>query len=243
VRLNLDAGELPDESPELWALFDILNIACGGHAGDHTSMSRVVELCVARSIAIGAHPSYPDRDHFGRRSLEIDPEDLHASLVTQMRSLARIAVAHGARVEYVKPHGALYHDVVRDPALAVLVVDAIDIALGGGIGGHAASEGVDAGVTVIGPRGHFESAARAAGHAYAVEGFADRAMRSDGSLVPRTEPNALITSPAAAAAQAIALARGTSTDAASRVDTICVHADTPGAIDIARAVRAALERS
>jgi UPF0271 protein len=219
VLLNLDAGELPDESPELWAHFDILNIACGGHAGDHTSMSRVVEFCVAHSIAIGAHPSYPDRDHFGRRTLDIDPEDLHASLVTQMRSLARIALSHGARVDYAKPHGALYHDVVRDPALAVLVVDAIESALER--------------VTIIGPRGHLESAARAAGLAYAVEGFADRALRPDGSLVPRTEPNALITSPEEAAAQARSL---------SNVDTICVHADTPGSLDIARAVRAAFPR-
>ncbi|MFN0245281.1 MAG: LamB/YcsF family protein [Kofleriaceae bacterium] len=237
MRLNLDAGELPDESPDLWALFDILNIACGGHAGDHSSMSRVVGFCVASSIAIGAHPSYPDRDHFGRRTPDIDAEDLHAALISQMRSLARIALSHGAHVSFAKPHGALYHDASRDPALAVLVVDAIDVTLG------ARSDGSDASVTVIGPRGNLGSAARAAGLAYAVEGFADRAMRPDGSLVPRTEPNALITSPAAAAAQAVALARGTSTDVASRIDTICVHADTPGAIDIARAVRAALGRS
>ncbi len=218
MRLNLDAGELPDEPPELWAQFDILNIACGGHAGDTESMTRVVSFCVAHSIAIGAHPSYPDREHFGRRTLEIDAEDLHASLVSQLRSLARIALAHGSRVQFAKPHGALYHDASRDPALAVVVVDAVQTAL-------------DDRVMIIGPRGHLESAARAAGLSYAVEGFADRAMRPDGTLVPRSEPNALITSPSAAAAQARSL---------SNVDTICVHADTPGSLAIARAVRAAL---
>jgi 5-oxoprolinase (ATP-hydrolysing) subunit A len=220
VRLNLDAGELPDEPPELWALFDILNIACGGHAGDTTSMTRVVELCVSHSIAIGAHPSYPDRDHFGRRTLAIEADDLHASIVSQLRALSRIALAHGARIEYAKPHGALYHDASRDPALAVIFIDAVHTAL-------------DDRVTIIGPRGHLQSAARAAGFTYAVEGFADRRMRPDGSLVPRNEPDALITSPAAAAAQALAL---------SNVDTICVHADTPDALEIARAVRGAITR-
>jgi KipI family sensor histidine kinase inhibitor len=228
VLLNLDAGELPDESPDLWACFDILNIACGGHAGDTASMTRVVQYCASHAIAIGAHPSYPDRDHFGRRSLSLDPDELHASLVAQMRSLSRVAIAHGTRVAYAKPHGALYHDASRDPALAVLVVDAIESALGSP---HA---GIDR-VTIIGPRGHLASAARAAGFAFAVEGFADRTMREDGSLVPRSEPNALITSPVDAAAQARALASGT-----SGVDTICVHADTPGSLEIARAVRAAL---
>lgn len=217
VRLNLDAGELPGESPELWALFDVLNIACGGHAGDTASMTHLVEFCSARSIAIGAHPSYPDRDHFGRRTLEIAPDALHASLVAQMRSLARIALAHGARVTYAKPHGALYHDAARDPALAVLVVDAIQLALEQ--------------VTVIGPRGHLATAARAAHLPYAIEGFADRAVREDGTLVPRSEPGALIASPPDAVARALAL---------RDVDTICVHADTPGAFAIARSVRAAL---
>ncbi len=216
--MNLDAGELPDESPELWAHFDILNIACGGHAGDPASMTRVVQYCATYAIAIGAHPSYPDRVHFGRRSATFDPDQLHASLVAQLRSLSLIAISHGARVTYAKPHGALYHDASRDPAIAVLVVDAIQFALE-----HA---------TIIGPRGHLQSAARAAGLPYAIEGFADRTLRADGSLVPRTEPDALITRPAAAAAQAIALS--------SSVDTICVHADTPGALDIASAVRAAL---
>lgn len=218
MLLDVDAGELADESPALWAMFDIVNIACGGHAGDTASMTRVVEVCVARGIAIGAHPSYPDREHFGRRSLAIEADELHGSLVEQLRSLARVALGHGARVAYVKPHGALYHDAAHDPAIAVIVVDAVLAAL-------------DERVTIIGPRGHLETAARAADLGYAVEGFADRRLRADGSLVPRTERDALITSPAAAAAQAMALAG---------VDAICVHADTPDALAIARAVRAAI---
>ena len=220
VQLNLDAGELPDETDALWALFDLLNIACGGHAGDAASMARVVAFCAARHTpAVGAHPSYPDRAGFGRTTIAIAPPDLAAAVRTQCTALAEVARAHGVPVVAVKPHGALYHDANKDRALADAVV-----------GGALAALGA---FTLIGPpRGALHEAAVAAGLAYAREGFADRRMRPDGSLVPRSEPNALITDPAAAAAQAIAIA-GT-------VDTLCVHGDTPGSLAIAQAVREAL---
>jgi len=210
--MNLDAGEHDDEPEELWALFDLLNIACGGHAGDASSMDRVVGWCVASGVTIGAHPSYPDRPGFGRRSLAIATEALGQAVAEQCTALATVA--------YVKPHGALYHDAAVNPALAVAIVDAAAGALGDAI-------------TVIGPpAGALRDAAAARGLGYAVEGFADRRMRPDGGLVPRTEPGALLTDPAEAAAQARALA--------GRVDTICCHADTPGALAIAGAVHRAL---
>jgi 5-oxoprolinase (ATP-hydrolysing) subunit A len=218
--MNLDAGEHPDEPEELWALFDVLNIACGGHAGDAASMERVVRWCVASRCAIGAHPSYPDRPGFGRRTLAIEPAALAATVAEQCTALAVIAGRHARTVEYVKPHGALYHDAAASDALARGLVDAAADALGDGI------------VMIGPPAGALREAARARGLRYASEGFADRRMRENGSLVPRTEPGALLTDPAEAAAQARALA--------PRVDTICVHADTPGALAIAGAVHKAL---
>jgi UPF0271 protein len=221
VQLNLDAGELPDETEELWGLFDVLAIACGGHAGDEASMERVVAFCArAGTPRIGAHPSYPDREYFGRRSIAIDPADLTAAIAEQCGALARVAARHGVTVEYVKPHGALYHDAARTPVLAEAIVVAAIASLGDR-------------VTVIGPpRGALRDAALARGLPYAREGFADRGLAPDGSLVPRGQPGALITDPAAAARQARALA--------ASVDTICMHGDTPGALAIARAVREAV---
>lgn len=218
--MNLDAGEYPDEPEALWALFDVLNIACGGHAGDAASMARVVEWCVAHGAAISAHPSYPDRAHFGRRSMEIEVEALADSVREQCAALGAIARSHGRAVVYVKPHGALYHDANTRPALAEAVVSAARDALG-------------ARVIVVGPAGGaLEMAATARQLGYAVEGFADRRMRADGGLVPRSDPDALLQDPAEAATQAVALA--------NTVDTICVHADTPGALAIATAVHEAL---
>lgn len=218
--MNLDAGEYADEPEELWALFDVLNIACGGHAGDATSMERVVRWCVGAGCAIGAHPSYPDRSGFGRRSMAIDPPALGAVVSDQCAALASVAARHGQAVAYMKPHGALYHDAAANPALAGAVIAATAQTLGPRI-------------VVIGPpSGALRAAAEAHGLHYASEGFADRRMRDDGSLVPRSEPGALLGDPTEAAAQARALA--------ARVDTICVHADTPGALAIAGAVHRAL---
>ena len=212
MLLNLDAGERDDETVELYRLFDLLNVACGGHAGDLETMARVV---AASSARIGAHPSYPDVEHFGRHSLAIAPSDLQESITIQCAQLRAIA----RHVGHVKPHGALYHDAAQSLELAEAVLVGARSALGS--------------FTVIGPpTGALRDAAAALGLPYLREGFADRRMRADGSLVPRSEPDALITDPAAAAAQAVALA--------GRVDTICIHADTPGALAIARAVREAL---
>lgn len=220
AMMNLDAGEHPDEPEDLWAMFDLLNIACGGHAGDDASMDRVVGWCARHGRGIGAHPSYPDRANFGRRSLAIEPAALAAAVAEQCAALAEVARRHGRTVDHVKPHGALYHDAAASDALARAVVDAAAGVLGDRL-------------TVIGPpAGALRRAAEARGLGYAREGFADRGMRPDGSLIPRSEPGALLTEPTTAAAQARALA--------AAVDTICVHADTPGALAIAGAVHAAL---
>jgi 5-oxoprolinase (ATP-hydrolysing) subunit A len=224
VLLNLDAGELPSETEELWALADVLAIACGGHAGDAASMWRVAAFAATAGKQIGAHVSYPDREGFGRRTMKITYSALAESVEAQLAALAATVrqVADAARVPlavtYVKPHGALYHDATRDPKLAAIVTNATRTLVGE--------------ITLIGPpRGELAVAARLRGIRYLREGFADRHMRPDGTLVPRTEPNALITSPSEAAIQARWL---------RDIDIICVHGDTPNAIAIASAVRSAL---
>jgi UPF0271 protein len=220
VLLNLDAGEHDDEPEELWQLFDILAIACGGHVGDHASMTRVLTACARHGIRAGAHPSYPDREHFGRRSIEIPARELTAAIEAQCCALREAARPLGLLIDYVKPHGALYHDASRERSIADAVLRGVTNALGC--------------PTVIGPpHGALLEAAAAANLRYLREGFADRTTRPDGSLTPRTEPNALITDPEAAAHRARSLLE---------IDTICVHADTPNALAVARAVRHAVRQ-
>jgi UPF0271 protein len=217
VLLNIDAGERADEPDELYRLADVVNVACGGHAGDEASMRRVVAFCNEFGTRVGAHPSYPDREGFGRRAMTMSAEALAASVAGQCRALAALA----PEVTHVKLHGALYHAANGDPAVA-------RAALGGAV------EALGRGVTVIGPpSGATVDAARALGLAYAREGFADRGVRADGGLVPRGEPGALVDDPARAAARAREL-RAT-------VDTVCVHGDGPNALAVARAVRRALD--
>lgn len=235
--LNLDAGEREDEAEALWMLADVLNCACGGHAGDAASMDRVAAFCARPAARLGAHPSYPDRVSFGRRSpLEalagtasrtaagaatLVLRHLRAAIVEQCAALRDVAARHGVVVHAVKPHGALYHDAVGRPQIAALVLEAAVDALGSG-------------VLVIGPpSGALKDEATRRGLAYAREGFADRRLRADGTLVPRDEPDALILNPGDAARQAVALS--------PHVDTIGIHGDTPGALAIARAVREALD--
>jgi UPF0271 protein len=223
VVLNIDLGELPDEPEALYACADLANVACGGHAGDDASMRRAVELCRVHGARVGAHPSYPDREAFGRRALTMAPDALRASVSQQCARLATIAHGLGEKVAFVKPHGALYHAARDQTALASAVVSGAVDALGGG-------------VIVVGPeRGELAAAAARAHLGYAREGFADRATRPDGTLVPRGQAAALLLDPALCAERARSLAsRGD-------VDTICVHGDTPAALSIARAVRAALD--
>lgn len=219
--LNVDGGELADEPIELYALADIVHLACGGHAGDDASMDAVTRACLSVGTQIGAHPSYEDRAGFGRRALDVAPEALAASVAAQCTRLQVIAARAGAAVVSVKPHGALYHAAHAHDAIAHACVRGIEHALGK--------------MVVVGPAGGaLYREALAAGMPFMREAFADRGVRADGTLIARGEPGALVEDPAVAAARARELvARG---DA----DTICIHGDTPGAIEIARAVREAL---
>ena len=223
VWLNVDLGELPGEPEALYEYAHVASVACGGHAGDDDSMRRAVDLCARRGATLGAHPSYPDREGFGRRPIAMTAGALLETVTEQCLGLVRIARERGVQVAYVKAHGALYHDANASPDAADAVV-------------RGASEALGPAVTLIGPAAAAlaEAAARA-GIAYAREGFADRGSRADGTLVPRGEPGALITDPMAAAARAADLA------SSGAFDTLCVHGDTPGAVAIAQAVRRVLD--
>ncbi len=225
VELNVDLGELPDEPRELYAIATVANVACGGHAGDTKSMALAISSCLARGTRVAAHPSYPDREGFGRVSISIEVAALAASVEEQCAALQAIARRFGYPVSAIKPHGALYHDAHKDLIVARAVLDGATRGLGFG--------GVE--LEVTGPAGGaLEAESRARGHRYAREGFADRGYAPDGSLIPRSQPGALLTDARACSRQAIALA------STGRVETICVHGDTPRALGIAIAVREAL---
>jgi len=221
--LNIDAGEMESEPEAIFSLAQVVNIACGGHAGDDASMALALERCARLGSAPGAHPGYEDREHFGRLKLEVPPEALRAQVARQCARLKALADARSQRIAHVKPHGALYHAANESPALAEAVV-------------QGAMDGLGRDLTVLGPpRGALREAALRAGLRFAREGFADRGMRPDGSLVPRGEPGALLENPAHARAQATRLVLGGS------VDTLCVHGDTPGVVEIAEQARRVID--
>ncbi|HEX4527441.1 MAG TPA: LamB/YcsF family protein [Gaiellaceae bacterium] len=224
VDLNADVGEGFASDSELIRLVTSVNIACGFHAGDELTMSVACAAAVAAQVVIGAHVSYRDREGFGRRALDVNAETVGADAVEQIEQLQAAAATVGGRVAYVKPHGALYHRASSDRECA----DALIAAAAGASGGRLAVVGF--------PGSLFLDRAGAAGLLAVAEGFADRAYAADGSLIPRTEPGALL-APDAAAHQAVALAHGTLGGGAR---SICVHGDTADAAALAVRVRDAL---
>jgi 5-oxoprolinase (ATP-hydrolysing) subunit A len=223
VDLNCDLGEGPGEEP-LYSLVTSANIACGGHAGDETTMETAVREALRHRVAIGAHPSYPDREGFGRTTIPMPPDRIADAVGIQVLALARVASRLGAVLGHVKPHGALYGEAMKEAVVAE------SVALG--VARHAP------GLVLIGLAGSPAlSLWRALGFSVAREGFADRTYEPDGSLRSRRLPGALLTDPREAAAQALRLADQ------GRVDTISVHSDTPGAVAILDEVRRVLTRA
>lgn len=234
TELNADIGEGGDDAG-LMPYLDRVSIACGGHAGDAASMAAALRLAAGRGVAVGAHPGYPDRAHFGRRVLAAGVDDIVAWVTQQTEALAEEAARLGLRLAHVKPHGALYNVAARDAAVGQAIAQAVTA--------------FDPGLLLVGLSGsRLIAAGQAAGLVVLNEAFADRRYRADGQLVSRETPDALIVDPAAAAEQARALAQAqpvaTTGGGAIRIpaDTICLHSDTPGALNIARAVHAALNR-
>ncbi len=238
IDLNADLGEglgtwrLGDDE----ALLDVItsaNVACGFHAGDPVTMRRVCEQAVARGVTIGAQVGYRDLHGFGRRRIEMPPDELTADVLYQLGALEACARAAGDRVRYVKPHGALYNSAAVEQVPAAAVVEAVAI--------------YDPTLPLLGlPGSVLQREAERAGLPFVGEAFADRRYRADGTLVSRTEDGAVLTDADSVIAQALSLARDgvvvavDGTRVPVTAATVCVHGDTPGAVALAVAVRAAL---
>jgi UPF0271 protein len=241
IDLNADVGEAtePDAVEAergLLSLVTSAHVACGGHAGNVDTMTATVAAALDRGVRVGAHPSYPDIEGFGRRPMDIDRDELRSALSGQLRALASVCEKAGTAIASVKPHGALYGEVAKGGAI-YLVLRAV----------MAAECPRD--TTVVLPSGCPAMAAALRDGVPAIEeGFCDRAYRSDGGLVERSEPGAVLGDPEEAAGQALSLARGAicasdGTILTLWVDTLCIHGDSPGAVAIATAVRRVLEGS
>jgi UPF0271 protein len=236
IDLNCDMGEsfgrykLGDDEGIL-RFVTSANIACGLHAGDPLVMQAAVRGARDHGVAIGAHPSWPDLQGFGRREMTLAPEEAEAFVLYQIAALAGIARAEGVELAHVKPHGALYNQAAADRPLAEAIARAVlafdsHLILVGRAGSLLIEEGSRAGLRVAG------------------EGFADRRYADDGSLRSRRLPGAIIETPEEVAAQAVRLAKAgiPQNDASVPVDTLCLHGDHPRALENARLVRAALEQ-
>jgi UPF0271 protein len=241
IDLNADVGEAtePDgieAERGLLGLVTSAHVACGGHAGDQDTMTATVAAALAHGVRVGAHPSYPDREGFGRRPMDIDRDELRRALSGQLRALAGVCAKASTEIVSVKPHGALYGEVAKGGAvyLALCAVMAAECP-------HDTPLVLPSGSPAV------AMALRDGVHALE-EGFCDRAYRGDGSLVDRSEPGAVLGEPHEAAGQALSLARGAvcasdGTLLTLWVDTLCIHGDSPGAVEMATAVRRTLEES
>jgi UPF0271 protein len=218
IDLNADLGEGAGFDEELMPLITSANVCCGLHAGGPGEIAQTLTLANKHGVVVGAHPGYADRDNFGRRELSLGNQELVALCVYQLGALEAMAEALGMGVHYVKPHGALYNQACRDRELADLfVIAAAQFRL----------------PVVALPGSRLEAACRDR-VPFVAEGFADRRYRSDGSLVPRSEPDAFVDNPDEAVKQVEWLIRE------KGVRTICVHGDNPDAVAFTKAVRDAL---
>ncbi|URN18092.1 MULTISPECIES: LamB/YcsF family protein [Streptomyces] len=239
IDLNADLGEgfgrwrLTDDE-QLLSVVTSANVACGFHAGDPATMRRVCALAAGRGVRIGAQVSYRDLAGFGRRAMDVPADELAAEVAYQIGALEVFARAAGSRVSYVKPHGALYNRVVHDGEQARAVVEGVLLA-----GGRLPLLGL--------PGSRLHACAREAGLPVVAEAFADRAYAADGTLVPRGREGAVVRDPDAVAERSVRLARsGTVVSQCGRTlsvraRSLCLHGDTPGAVELARRVRAQLE--
>jgi UPF0271 protein len=241
IDLNCDVGEsfgvfTLGADADVMANITSANVACGFHAGDPAVMRQTIRLARDAGIAVGAHPGLPDLAGFGRREMHVSPQEVEDMVVYQLGALAAIAWSEGVRLRHVKAHGALYNMAARDRPLAdalARAVRAFDPSLM--LFGLAGSEILRAGA--------------AAGLRVAAEGYADRAYEADGSLMSRARPDALIHDRASVVARAVRMAAAgkvattNGAEIALRIETICVHGDTPGAAELLCAVRSGLERA
>lgn len=237
IDLNCDLGEDPAETERDVALLGLVssaNVACGGHAGSAEAMAHFARAAAARGVALGAHPGYPDREHFGRRELALGTAAIADTVEAQVLALREIATREGVSLRHVKPHGALYNRAAADPRVAAAIAEGV-----GRVDGRLPIYGLAGSPGLL--------FWRQAGVPAVAEAFADRRYEADGSLRSRRHDDALITDPADAAAQAVSIAVNGWLEPraggrlAVETGTLCVHSDTPGSLAVARAVRTALE--
>ena len=235
VDLNADLGEGAGHDEELLALVTSANIACGFHAGDAGTMRTSIDAARDRNVAVGAHPSLFDRENFGRKEIPVKPAEIFDAVVYQLGVFQAIAEANGVRPNHVKPHGALYNMAARNDDLADAIARAVS--------------SVDAKLIFFAPS---NSALARAGESHGLqiahEVFADRNYCSDGSLVSRSRPDALLHDPSDAAPRVLRMLRDGKVrsvddiDIEVRAETICLHGDNPEAVEFARLLRSELER-
>lgn len=238
IDINSDLGEsfgawkMADDA----ALIDCIssaNIACGYHAGDPRTMLHTVEACAAAGVAVGAHPGFPDLNGFGRRTMTLSPLELRTDVMVQIGALQALCTAVGVSLHHVKPHGAMYTMAAADYEMSVSVVEAIAATM-------------DTPMIYAQPGSATARAAEAAGIAIAHEIFADRAYLADGQLAPRSLPGSVLHDSEEIAARAMRMVRGEPIASINggtlqlQSDTICVHGDTPGALQIAQSLRDSL---
>lgn len=241
MDLNCDMGELPEAiadgtQEELMRSITSANVACGGHAGDASTMRATIEQAMRFGVGVGAHPGYADRGNFGRLELKIPPEEVADSVFEQVQALADVAGSCGVQVVHVKPHGALYNQAVKNRELASAIADGV---------ARWSREAVLVGLAGSPMLDVF----REAGFVVAAEAFADRRYEPDGTLRSRKFEDALIRDPAEAARQALAMVKrgvvrasdGSEVNIAAQ--TICIHGDTPGATKIAAEVARTLREA
>ncbi|MFV0426089.1 MAG: LamB/YcsF family protein [Beutenbergiaceae bacterium] len=234
IDLNADLGEGAGDDAAMLEVVTSANIACGGHAGDEETMRSVCAAAHGRGVRIGAHPSFPDRDRFGREDMDLSLTELRMHITTQLRQLQAAARSVGATVSYLKPHGALYHRVSWNKAQARVLVDVA-------VAHRLAVMGL--------PGSALLSCAQAAQIPTIAEAFADRAYLPDGGLVPRSQPGAVLDDQDQIADRMLAWIRSgmiAAIDGAAialDADSVCVHGDTPDAVSIAQRLRATLTQA
>jgi UPF0271 protein len=243
IDLNCDMGEsfgsfVMGMDSEVMPHITSANIACGMHAGDPTGIVRTVRSAAEHGVGLGAHPGLPDLVGFGRRKMDVTAEEVYHDVLYQVAALKGIAEAHGAGLQHVKPHGALYHMVLEDESIARGVAQAV-----------AKLDPELICVTLAGPKGDLMAeACRQTGLRVAREGFPDRAYNADGTLVSRRLPGAVVEDPGEVAQRALHMAKSNQalTADGTRVDlqaqTLCVHGDTPSAVELVKSIRATLEK-
>ncbi len=233
IDINCDLGEGIGNEKDILPYISSANIACGYHAGDTDTMKKTIELCLQFDVSIGAHPSFADRKNFGRTNMNLNTEELNKIMLDQINILSDIATSFGTKIHHIKPHGALYNMAARDFNLAYTLTQAV--------------KQLDPSLSFFGlANSAMEEASQASGLRFVGEAFADRTYQNDGSLTPRSNPNALIEKEEEAIKQLLQVIKsGTVTSLSGQTiplsaKTICIHGDGKNAVLFARTLHRTL---